>query len=164
MCYIIWFRSALTYSDTRTGARQLLLTYMFAHGSSTHFCFVILSYHGAVATTGANRSHPRIQSTTEQKPRSHPEPTGINHSTMREMEIAGGNWRQPELTTMKPRSQPEPTGINHSTTSEMEITGGNWRRPELTHQRLRSQPEPTGVNHPTKSQMETTGGNWRHPD
>ena len=157
-CYIIWFRSALTYSDTRTGAKQLLLECMYALADRPLTSYlVILTYHGAVATTGVNRSHPRIQSTTEQKPRSQPEPTGINHPTRSQMEITGGNWRQPELPTQKPRSQPEPTGTNHPTRSQMEIAGGNWRQPELI-------PSGPGANQSQPESPIQPRVRWRQPE
>ena len=74
------------------------------------------------------------------------------------MEITGGNWRQPELTTQKPRRQPEPTGINHPTRSQMEITGGNWRQPGTDSS---AAPEPTRANRNQPSNQESDGDNRR---
>lgn len=63
--------------------------------------WVTLTYHDAFAMAGVTRSHPPDQSIIDEKTRSQPEPTGINHSTRSRMEIAGGNWRHPGLTSRK---------------------------------------------------------------
>ena len=73
------------------------------------------------------------------------------------MEIAEGNWRQPDLTTQKPRSQPEPTGTSHPTKSQMEIAGGNWRQPELI-------PSGSGANQSQPESAIQPRVRWRQPE